>query len=81
MSPKLCRHHLSLQHQNIERWLLEESPHVVMDTDTESQNVLSTQDRKGTQRFVRAGKVPLPLRRSHLLADALGILLCLTAAA
>lgn len=45
----------------------------VMDTE----NQLLPNDRSGKDGFVRAWKVPLPLRRNHVLSDMLTVALCL----
>jgi hypothetical protein len=71
------------KHQNIDRWR-ESFPIMGLEMDVESQSHDSSsplQDRKGSQQFVHAGRIPLPLRRRHKVADLLKIALCLTAAA
>ena len=50
---------------------------VVMDPE----NQVSADHKSRTGRFVRAGKLPLPLRRSHVVSDMLKIVLILTFAA
>jgi hypothetical protein len=53
-----------------------------MDIDSESQRPCSPlRDQKSTRQFIHAGKIPLPLRRRHIIADALKIALFLTASA
>lgn len=47
----------------------------------DSENQTSTADKPRTGRFVRAGRMPLPLRRSHVLSDMLKIVLILVFAA
>jgi hypothetical protein len=69
--------------RNVDRW---RESFAIMDVemDAESQShrsSLSLQDRKGSQQFIHAGRIPLPLRRRHKVADLLKIALCLTAAA
>jgi hypothetical protein len=44
--------------------------------DTEHQN--PAPDRPRVNRLVRAGRIPLPLRRSHVFADMLKIVLIIT---
>lgn len=43
--------------------------------DTESQ---IPKKKTNTHHYVRAGRVPLPLRRKHIFIDVLSIVLCLT---
>jgi hypothetical protein len=50
---------------------------VVMDPESQS----SAANRPRTSRLVKAGRIPLPLRRSHVLSDMFKILLILTFAA
>jgi hypothetical protein len=69
--------------RNVDRW---RGSFAIMDVemDVESQSRGSSsplQDRKGSQQFVHAGRIPLPLRRRHKVADLLKIALCFTAAA
>jgi hypothetical protein len=49
--------------------------------DSENQTSATTDKPRTTSRLVRAGKIPLPLRRSHVLSDMLKIVLILTFAA
>jgi hypothetical protein len=50
---------------------------VAMDTE----NQIAATDRLRRTRLVRAGRIPLPLRRSHALSDMFKIMLILTFAA
>lgn len=50
---------------------------VVMDTE----NQIPADDKSRPSRLVRAGRLPLPLRRSHVVSDMLKIVLILTLAA
>ena len=55
----------------------------IMEIDAESQNSSTAplQDPKRKHRFIRAGRIPLPIRKTHMIIDILKIALCLAAAA
>ena len=55
----------------------------IMEIDTESQNSSTAplRDTKRKHHFIRAGRIPLPISKTHIIIDVLKIALCLTAAA
>lgn len=60
-----------------------ETSALIMDTESQCPAPVRDHraDKKALQQFVHAGRIPLPLRRSHKFADVLKIALCFTAAA
>jgi hypothetical protein len=47
---------------------------LIMDAENQQSSRDDADDEK--RGFVRAGKMPLPLRRSHIVSDGLKIMLC-----